>query len=477
MVQEPLSTQTEHPEFASLVRLISSGKYFRRLSPDILADVLKQGSVLTLQKDNYLIREGDEAPPEMYILIEGSLVIVANNKFIFRLDQPGDVVGEMAVIQLAPRSADVVAETDCRLIVFPAELFSVAPSSTHASILYVLFSHILAAKLRITTAQSLVYKSRRVATSDTIKVAIVDVNSQDRAMVKSVVTSCWSEAKIFEFDDPSSIADYTNPQPFDLVVADIDFFGDIRRDWNWTSTLIQDMRLRGAHIVVFSKSCHNPEDRELLIKMGVDDLLSKPCTRADLKHLVSKVQTWYYKNLELNEAETEAETDGLTGLANRRRLDQFLDALITVYPEEKKHFSLIITDIDNFKHYNDTNGHQMGDVVLKDVAALMVSKVRRGDLAARFGGEEFIVVLPDCGKARAMEVAEMLREAIEEATFPCEEQQPGGSLTTTLGVATFPLDATDLDTLLKKADDCLYEGKRQGKNIVISAMSLPESMP
>ncbi len=444
---------------------------------DILTDVLKQGAVLSLEKDQYLIREGDNAPPEMYILVEGSLVVVANGKFIFRLDQPGDVVGEMAVIQSAPRSADVVAESNCRVVVFPAELFSVAPSSTQASILYVLFSHILAAKLRITTAQSMIYKNRRVAAKDDIKVGIVDVNSNDRAMVRSVVSAYWNEAEIIEFDDPSLVIDYTNSQRFDLIVADIDFFGDMRRDWNGISTIIKDLRLRGAHVVILSKACHNSDDRALLIKMGVDDLLPKPCSKSDLKHLISKVQTWYYKNLELDAAETDAETDGLTALANRRRLDRFLDALITVYPEEKKSFSLIITDIDSFKHYNDTNGHQMGDVVLREVASLMVSKVRRGDLAARFGGEEFVVVLPDCGKSRALEVAEMLRETIELAVFPHQDKQPEGMLTTTLGVATFPEDALDLDMLLKKADDCLYEGKRRGKNIVIPAMPLSKVMP
>jgi diguanylate cyclase (GGDEF)-like protein len=273
-----------------------------------------------------------------------------------------------------------------------------------------------------------------------------------------------------EFEDPAQIVDYNDNQRFDLIIADIYSIADIRRDWNWASTLIKDMQLRGAHIVILSKACHNPDDREILIKMGVDDLMTKPCTHSDLNHVITKVKSWYYTNLELDEAETEAETDRLTGLANRRRLDQFLDALVAVYPEDKKPFSLIMMDIDNFKHYNDTYGHQMGDAVLKSVAALMVKKVRRGDLAARFGGEEFIVVLPDCGKLRALEVAETLRETIEAAVFPHQEKQPESNVTTTLGVATFPDDAAELDTLLKKADDCLYEGKRKGKNIVVAAV-------
>jgi diguanylate cyclase (GGDEF)-like protein len=132
-------------------------------------------------------------------------------------------------------------------------------------------------------------------------------------------------------------------------------------------------------------------------------------------------------------------------------------------------FSLVIADIDNFKHYNDTQGHQMGDVVLEGVAALLADNVRRGDLAARFGGEEFVIVLPNCEKPRAVALSEDLRQSVESAVFPHQDLQPTGNITITLGVATFPDDAVDLVSLLKKADDCLYEGKKAGKNVVIAA--------
>ncbi|MEC8271083.1 MAG: GGDEF domain-containing protein, partial [SAR324 cluster bacterium] len=162
----------------------------------------------------------------------------------------------------------------------------------------------------------------------------------------------------------------------------------------------------------------------------------------------------------------------LTGLANRRRLDEFVEALVTLYPEERAPFSLIITDVDNFKHYNDTHGHQMGDVVLARIAGILKKRVRRGDLAARFGGEEFVVILPKCDSGNAMLIAEQLRSAVEEEDIPYQEQQPLGNLTATFGVATFPDDADDVEVLLKKADDCLYHGKEAGRNVVVSASSL-----
>lgn len=469
MHQELLCTQEDHPELAELTRLVGSGRYFRRLSKEILANILRQGALVTLEKDCHLIREGDKSPPEMYILVEGSLAVVANDKFILRLDSPGDVVGEMAVIQSAPRSADVITETDCRLIVFSADRFWVDADSTHASILYVLFSHLMAAKLRITTAQSLIRKNQRVAAQDDITIGIIQAPSEQDAIVMKSVLDSWPEARIIEFADPAEFLDYPEIHRFDLIIADMDFYQDFERDWNPISNLVKTMHLRGASVITLGTACHDAANREFLVRKGADQVIAKPFTEFDLSHTISRVRVWYYKNLELDRAESAAETDRLTGLANRRRLDQFLDALITVYPDNMQPFSLVMVDVDNFKHFNDTQGHQLGDVVLENVAGLLAKNVRRGDLAARFGGEEFVVVLPNCEKARARELAEGLRTVVESEAFPRQDQQPSGNLTITLGVATFPDDATDLDTLLKRADDCLYTGKRAGRNTVITA--------
>jgi len=469
MDREPLFTHSPHPEFDHFVELINRGRYFKLLSSEILASVLRQGSLVTLKKDHYVIREGSEAPPELYILVEGSLAVLSNEKFILRLDLPGDVVGEVAVIQSTPRLADVLTETDCRLIVFPHELFHVDGAADQASVLYVLFSHILAAKLRITTAQSMIRKNTRVTSQGNIRVGIVDSNAADRSIINQAVEESWPEATVTEFADTPAFVDYNHTDRFDLVIADTQMFGDTQRDWNLTATFIKSVQFHGAQIVIASACCNNPQDRELLIDMGADELMTKPCASFELNHVIRKSRIWYLKNLELDKVETEAETDRLTGLANRRRLDKFLEALITVYPDSRMPFSLIMTDIDNFKYYNDANGHQLGDLVLRKVATALGNKVRRGDLAARFGGEEFIFVLPDCGKDRAMALAETLRATIESTAFPNQENQPGGNLTMTLGVATYPQDAEDLATLLKKADDCLYVGKDAGRNVVIAA--------
>ena len=208
MKPKPVDIGEAQPDLVALSHAICESKYFKKIAPEIMANILGQGSLLELEKDAVLIREGDDSPSELYILIEGSLAVMSRGRFILRLDLPGDVVGEMAVIQSAPRCADVIAETDCRLMAFPARLFQIDESSRHASILYVLFSHILATKLRITTAQSLIRKNQRIATENEIRIGIIDANSAERQVIREVIQADWPEASVIEIEDPQHFADH-----------------------------------------------------------------------------------------------------------------------------------------------------------------------------------------------------------------------------------------------------------------------------
>lgn len=125
-------------------------------------------------------------------------------------------------------------------------------------------------------------------------------------------------------------------------------------------------------------------------------------------------------------------------------------------------------DIDSFKEYNDRHGHLQGDEVLKRAAELFREQIRNSDSVARYGGEEFVLIMPETGKKIALVVGEKLRLAFELCSFPHEETQPGGRLTISMGVATFPDDADNARTLLDLADQALYEAKRAGKNRVIA---------
>lgn len=172
------------------------------------------------------------------------------------------------------------------------------------------------------------------------------------------------------------------------------------------------------------------------------------------------------------ETQRLAVTDGLTGLANRRAFDAHLDEEIRRARRYHRPLSLIMADIDHFKHYNDTHGHPQGDIVLQELAAVLRGAVRETDLLARYGGEEFVVILPETDKEGALNVAEKVHAAIAAHPFPLCESQPGGRLTISLGVAAFPEDLPEPVDLVMRADHALYRAKREGRDRVCGYASV-----
>jgi diguanylate cyclase (GGDEF)-like protein len=161
-----------------------------------------------------------------------------------------------------------------------------------------------------------------------------------------------------------------------------------------------------------------------------------------------------------------ANTDGLTGLLNKRYFMKTLADMIIAAERATQQLSLFIFDIDHFKNYNDTNGHLEGDRVLRQLSALVKKLVRPADRCCRYGGEEFIVAMPDTDSRSAMIVAERVRAAIENFVFENEDKQPGGKMTISGGVSSFPADGTSVLELTKHADQALYDSKRAGRNRV-----------
>lgn len=163
------------------------------------------------------------------------------------------------------------------------------------------------------------------------------------------------------------------------------------------------------------------------------------------------------------ELSMQAMVDGLTGLANHRTFQQTLHDLCrhTSSTHGNRKFSLIMADVDNFKIYNDTHGHQAGDSVLKTVARVMTSKLRQGDLAARYGGEEFAVLLRGTDKAEALAIADRIRSSV--AAQPYER----GTITISMGISEYPDDSTTPGEIIEKADRALYHAKITGRNKIV----------
>jgi len=203
----------------------------------------------------------------------------------------------------------------------------------------------------------------------------------------------------------------------------------------------------------------------------LDDLAGRNNELERLNH--SLEQAVGRRTRELAEANARlaqlAVTDGLTSLYNHRHFHERLALEVERSGRNGLPLALFMIDVDHFKHYNDRKGHPAGDEVLRQLARLLADGRRVNDFVARYGGEEFAVVLVDTTKLAAFQLADKLRERVAEHPFPSADGQPGGKLTISVGVATFPDDAAESEGLVRAADAALYKAKAAGRDRVVLA--------
>lgn len=161
--------------------------------------------------------------------------------------------------------------------------------------------------------------------------------------------------------------------------------------------------------------------------------------------------------------ETLARTDSLTGLSNRRDFYDKFQNEINRFERNGKPFSIVLADIDNFKCINDQYGHDCGDFILEKMSQIMKSMIRKHDILARWGGEEFIMLLPESALAGGIRAAEEIRMHIENESFDYDEKNL--KITITFGISEYD-GMLSMDDCIKKADEALYDGKTRGKNCV-----------
>ena len=169
------------------------------------------------------------------------------------------------------------------------------------------------------------------------------------------------------------------------------------------------------------------------------------------------------------EMKSAADVDPLTGIYNKRVLNYRLGRMLMEAEQSEGQLGVFLFDIDHFKNYNDVNGHVAGDHLLRLLAHLVADNTRADDIFGRFGGEEFLLILPERSLEEAMRLAESVRQEIEAYEFPYGEWQPLGRLTVSGGVAAYPGSASSAADLLRAADAALYEAKKSGRNQVRSA--------
>jgi two-component system cell cycle response regulator len=302
---------------------------------------------------------------------------------------------------------------------------------------------------------------------ETGQIMLVDgrANSQER-----IVKALKPIANVFAISDAQAAIFEASENQFDLVIvnSNIDDYDPLRL----CSQLRSLERTRFLPILIITEQ----GDDEMVVRaldLGVNDYIVRPVDPNELvaRSLTQMRRKHYNDRLRANVQQTIelAVTDALTGLSNRRYLDNHISTLFNRSMARGRPLSVLIADIDRFKQINDTHGHDAGDDILREFANRVRSTVRGADLACRYGGEEFVVVMPDTSPEIAASVAERLRSVIEMAPFVVKGSGQELQVTASFGIASRTPQVITPGHLMKQADVALYEAKNAGRNRVVAA--------
>ena len=206
------------------------------------------------------------------------------------------------------------------------------------------------------------------------------------------------------------------------------------------------------------------------MKLGAADYITKPFNLDQIRIIVKNAVEERVLKAQAAEGEFYKELsrkDGLTELYNHRFFHQLLETEVSRAERYDRVVSLLMIDIDDFKSYNDSHGHPAGDLALRRLSQLLKQSSRNCDFPARYGGEEFAIIVPEVSADSARRMGERLLKLIDESEFEGEEAMVGGRLTISIGIATFPMQASSKSELIEHADQALYRAKGLGKNRVV----------
>ena len=268
-------------------------------------------------------------------------------------------------------------------------------------------------------------------------------------------------------------------------------FSDIRMpNMTGIELLGEVMKINENTQFIIMTSHASVENSIAALKQGAFDYIIKPFEELDLvvettnraianlsairkqQYLVSTLSRQNAELGDLNKKFREmAIRDGLTGLFNHRHAQDRLTEEYERSKRFKRRFSILFMDVDHFKFFNDNNGHQAGDEVLKTIAQLMTGAIRESDIVARWGGEEFIIIAAETNARQACELAERIRLAVATHAFAHSKRQPLGLVSLSIGVATISKSTQDAQSLVKLADDAVYHAKDHGRNRTVFCTS------
>ncbi|MDM9629432.1 PleD family two-component system response regulator [Rhizobium sp. S152] len=326
-------------------------------------------------------------------------------------------------------------------------------------------------RIRAETAQTMgideLLRTSEGRGEDAGQILLVDgrANSQER-----IVKALKPIADVSAISDPQAAIFEASEHPFELVIVNANF-----EDYDPLRLCSQLRSLERTRFLPILIITEQGDDAMVVraLELGVNDYIVRPVDPNELvaRSLTQMRRKRYNDRLRASVKETIelAVTDPLTGLSNRRYLDNHLSTLFNRSMARGRPLSVLLTDIDRFKLVNDTYGHDAGDDVLREFASRIRSTVRGADLACRYGGEEFVVVMPDTSPEVAAAVAERLRAAVETAPFVLKPSGQELHMTASFGISSRIASVITPGQLMKQADLALYEAKNGGRNRVVAA--------
>lgn len=305
-----------------------------------------------------------------------------------------------------------------------------------------------------------------------IKILIVDDTAENLEIAGKILEK--EDYDIYIADSGPVALELVKNIPFDVVLLDVMM---PVMDGFETCVRLRAMPGREDIPVIFLTAKVEIESMLRAFSCGAVDYIRKPFNDLELivrvkNHVTLKKirEDLEKKNRKLEEAysilEEIATTDSLTSLFNRREIVKRIEQEMIRFERSRKQFALVIADIDHFKKVNDRYGHEGGDFVLKKTAEIMAGGIRKQDSTARWGGEEFLMLLPETDSIGAVTLTEKIRKKIEKENF--YYQNSNIHITVTFGVAVYTGSET-IDELINHADRGLYKGKQSGRNCVIPA--------
>ena len=321
------------------------------------------------------------------------------------------------------------------------------------------------ATTRNALAQPATYKANEE--SVTGRLLLVDDRPSSYERLKSSLDKRFD---VHVHTDAESALFHISDHAYDVIIVSLGL-----RDYDGLRLCSQLQNLektRALPIIIISE----PENDAKVLRgldMGVSDYIVRPIDSNELMaRVVTQIRRKRYADQLRESVEQTMEMaimDGLTGLHNRRYFDTHFKTLTQQAASRGKALSLVLTDIDFFKSINDTHGHDVGDEVLREFGDRIRRSIRGADMACRYGGEEFVLILPDSDQQSAAAIAERLRARMDHDPIPVVGGQKNLTITISLGVATIQGPDDTAEAILKRADEALYKAKRDGRNRVMLA--------